>query len=314
MGASNPEALVIFGASGFVGRNMVEAYCDLVPTVIGVTASGNAVPGCDLVVPVGSLNDIPVLPARTVAVNVAAFRYDAGRQEMVQNDILANNVALTNGFFGFCAQRKIKEARIASSVAVYPAELDVLDDEVAIDLNRPPFAGETFYAWSKRWAEQLSQLYKAQYGINTVAFRLSNPYGPHDSVTLTKAHVAPAFVMKALNEAPEFEIRGDPQVTRDFVYVGDVVRAFRETFEWKDRNDFFNLCSGTTTSLQTLAESALRISGNDKPIRSGAPGAFGPNKRVSTNDKIRSAMNIEFTSLSEGLTKTIEWYRDALAL
>lgn len=309
-----PEAMVIFGASGFIGRNMVHRYCDRVQTLIGVNASGDQVPGCELVVPSNTLDQIKGLPAGTIAVNVAAFRYDVSRFEMVQNDILTQNVAMTNTFYQFCAQHKITEARVASSVAVYPAEQAVLDDEVPVDLNKPPFSGEAFYAWSKRWAEQLAQLYHAQYGINTIGFRLSNPYGPFDSLTLSKAHVAPAFVMKALNDSPEFEIRGDPAVERDFTFVGDVVEAFARTFSWTGRQDIFNLCSGTSTDLQTLAETVLLISGNQKPIRAGAPGAFGPSKRLSTNAKIRSSLNMDFTDLVAGMTKTIDWYRNAIGL
>jgi nucleoside-diphosphate-sugar epimerase len=142
--------------------------------------------------------------------------------------------------------------------------------------------------------------------------RLSNPYGPYDSTNPAKAHVAPAFVMKALSAEPVFEIRGDASVARDFTYVGDVVEVIERTLCWRGRHETFNLCTGRTTTLRELAETVMRIAGVEKPIRAGAPGAFGPAKRISRGERIRAATGIEFRTLEDGLRPTVEWYRHAL--
>lgn len=311
--SSLPEAVIIFGASGFVGRNLAEALDGQVPLLIGVTGKASSAPGCTHVFPISELGAIPALPADTVAIHVAAYRYDMSRLNLVQSDILRFNTELNGRVFDFCANRKIRELRLASSVAVYPAGLDIMDDAAEVDLNKQPYAGEAFYAWSKRWAEQLAALYAAQFGINSIIFRLSNPYGPYDSTDPAKAHVAPAFVMKALNSEPVFQIKGDATVERDFTYVGDVVEAFRRSLLWRERNEVYNVCTGKTVTLQTLAETVLAMAGARKAIQSGAPGAFGPNRRASTSARIQQAMGLSFTSLEEGMRPTIEWYRHALA-
>jgi UDP-glucose 4-epimerase len=118
--------------------------------------------------------------------------------------------------------------------------------------------------------------------------------------------------MKALNSDPEFPIRGDASVERDFVYVGDVVQAFEHSLTWRGRNETFNLCTGRTTTLQELAESVMRIAGVSKRIQAGAPGAFGPHRRIATSARIQAAMGFEFTSVEDGMKPTIEWYRHAL--
>jgi len=311
--SSQPEALLIFGASGFIGRNIANALKGEVPLLIGITGTAISTPSCTHVFPMSELDSIPALPENTVAIHVAAYRYDMSRLNLVQNDILRFNTELNGRVFDFCANRKIREVRLASSVAVYPDGLNVMNDAIKVDLNKTPYAGEAFYAWSKRWAEQLAALYAGQFGINSIVFRLSNPYGPYDSTNPAKAHVAPAFVMKALNSEPVFQIKGDATVERDFTYVGDVVEAFRRSLLWRGRNEIYNVCTGKTINLQTLAETVLAVAGTKKAIRSGAPGAFGPNRRVSTSARIQQAMDLSFTSLEEGLRPTIEWYRDALA-
>ena len=223
-----PEAVVLFGASGFIGRNIVEALRDAVPMLVGVNASGRAVPGCTLTVAADRLAEIPALPPDTAVVNVAAYRYFASRFAREQAEILSANVALTDAVYRFVLERGITEVRAASSAAVYPADWAVQDDTRPLDLNAWPHAGEAAYAWSKRWGEITAELWHRRAGVNTISLRLTNPYGAFDTLDEAEAHVATAFVIRALSDVPEFEVRGDPEAERDFVFAGDIALAFRE--------------------------------------------------------------------------------------
>lgn len=304
-------AVLVFGASGFVGLNLVERLVAEGREVFAVTGSGAPVAGAARTVALDAIADIGALPGDITACHVAAYRYDATRFDLAQSDILLNNANLNARILHFCAERKIAELRMASSVAVYEAGLAVMDDATPVDLNASPFESEAFYAWSKRFAEISAGLYAKRFGVNAVIFRLSNPYGPHDSINPNKAHVAPAFVMKALDTNPVFPIRGDPNVERDFTYVGDVVEAFVRSLEWRDRIETFNLCRGETSTLTELAETVMRVAGVAKPIEAGAPGAFGPAKRVSTSARIQKELGLSFHSLEDGMKPTIDWYRNA---
>ncbi|GJD77062.1 NAD-dependent epimerase/dehydratase family protein [Methylobacterium gregans] len=308
-----PEAVVLFGASGFVGRNLAARLAGRVGRLIAVNASGMPVPGADATLPIGALGEVPALPRDTVAIHVAAPRYDAARFATAQADLLAGNIEIANRIYGFCAERGIAEVRMASSVAVYPAERAILDDAVPVDLHAPPHPGEAFYAWSKRWAEIAAGLFRERYGINTIAFRLSNPYGPYDALDEAVAHVLPAFVIRALRPGEVFTIRGDPQVERDFIHVDDVVAVFERSLRRRGESLTANLCSGTTTSLQTLAETILRLAGVARPIAAAGQTGSAVLARRSTNALVRQAFgDLRFTSLEDGLSQTIDWYRHAL--
>lgn len=304
-------AVLVFGASGFVGRNLVDRLAADGREVFAVTGSGKPVPGATRTVALASIGDIGHLPSDVVACHLAAYRYDAGRFDLAQSDILLHNNELNGRILHFCAERKIGELRMASSVGVYQAGLEMMDDAQSVDLNTGPFESEAFYAWSKRFAEISAGLYAKRFGVNTVIFRLSNPYGPYDSTNPNKAHVAPAFVMKALDANPVFPIRGDPSVERDFTFVGDVVDVFARSLAWRGRTDTFNVCRGETSTLTALAETVMRVAGVAKPIEAGAPGAFGPAKRVSTSARIRKELGVSFRSLEDGMKPTIDWYRHA---
>ena len=133
-----PKAIVLFGAGGFIGRNIVDALTGKVESLIGVTATGQAVRGCDVTVGADRLDDIPALPDDSILINVAAARYDPRRFRDDQSLILARNLSILTTAYRFCVARGISEVRQASSSAVYPAGAPSLDDEQPLDLNAPP--------------------------------------------------------------------------------------------------------------------------------------------------------------------------------
>jgi nucleoside-diphosphate-sugar epimerase len=308
---TQPEAVILFGASGFVGRNLSKALAGQYEQIIGVTNTSSRVEGCTRVVNSRDLNDSLILPRKTVAIHVAAFRYDAVNFADSQSDILVANARLYEEFFHFCAMREISEVRLASSMAVYDARLQVLDDAIPIDLNSPSHPREAFYSWSKRWSEVLAQLYAEKYGLNTIVFRLSNPYGPYDSTDVLRAHVLPAFIMKALSEEPTFEIRGDPGVSRDFVYVGDVAEVFRRSLFLEGHRSVFNLCSGKSVTLVDLARTIMSAADVKKEIVTGQSDG-GPRSREATSTRLRAQFDLSPRPVSAGIVPTIEWYRNAI--
>jgi nucleoside-diphosphate-sugar epimerase len=307
------EAVVVFGASGFIGRNLVGHLASKVGRIVAVSGKGSPIPGAEQSVAMDRLYDIAPLPTETVVVNLAAQRYDASRFDMAQSDILTANTAIVSAVYRFCLERGLRELRAASSVAVYPASLSVMNDAVPVDLNILPNPNEAFYGWSKRWAEVLADLHRDRYGISTVSFRLSNPFGPHDSTDLAHAHVLPAFLIRALTPADTFVIKGSPDVRRDFIYVGDVCDVFEVSLQWREMTAAMNLCTGRTHTLYELAQNILHLIGDKRPIVAEDRNVQGVVARVSTNETvIRATGKTYFASLVEGLAPTIEWYAHAL--
>jgi len=309
-----PEAVVLFGASGFIGRNILAALVGKIPQIIGVTGRTAEVPGCTRVIPIDRLADVPPLPTDTILINAAAQRYHAGRFAAEQGDILDTNARIAAASYQFCIDRNIREVRLASSVAVYPADWAALDDERAPDFDSPPHAGEADYAWSKRFAEICADAEQRAFGIHTLTFRLTNPYGPFDATDIDAAHVAPAFVMRALAPSDTFEIRGNPDAERDFVFAGDVARVFLASLVRRGEHAAYNLAAGETVTIRALAEAAVRASGKPKRIVVTGNAAPGVAARRPTGRKLRAAFDLTpFRSLDEGLVVTVDWYRHALA-
>jgi nucleoside-diphosphate-sugar epimerase len=314
---SLPDAVILFGASGFIGRNIAEALRGRAGLLVGVNASGRAVPGCDRVVAAADLASLPALPARTAIIHVAAFRYFASRFGKQQAEILSANLGLTDLVYRFALERGITEIRAASSAAVYPAGWAVQDDALPLDLNAWPHEGEAAYAWSKRWGEIAAELWHRRAGVNTISLRLTNPYGPFDTLDEAEAHVATAFIIRALGDAPEFEVRGDPEAERDFLFAGDIAAAFVESLALQGVQAAVNCAAGETTRVIDLAHAAMRAAGRERPVRTNPPppGAnAGVKVRRATAARLRQLLPglAPFQGLEAGMRRTLDWYRDAL--
>ena len=311
------DAVVVFGAGGFIGRNLVETLRGRVRHLFGVTAAGRAVEGCELTVSAADLAALPPLPRRTAIFHVAAHRYRATHFAAEQASILAANLGLTDLVYRFARERDIREIRAASSAAVYPAEWAVLDDSRPLDLNAWPHDGEAAYAWSKRWGEIAAELWHRHAGINTISFRLTSPYGRFDTLDAAEAHVATAFAIRALDHAPEFIVAGDPEAERDFVFAADVGAAFVASLSLSGVQTAVNCAFGQTTRIAALAHAAMRAAGHERPLRTDpalGDGGSAVKIRHATATRMRRLLPElpDFRPLDDGMRETVAWYRDAL--
>lgn len=304
------DQAIVVGASGFIGRNVVDALVAKGVEVIAVTSRGGDVPGATRTLPlIGLAEAIGISPDATLF-HLAARRYDARTFAAEQSAILADNVAITNAVYGACVKLGVTEVRQASSSAVHPVSETLMRDGAPLDLNAAPHAGESFYAWSKRWGEIAAQLHADRFGISTLSFRLTNPFGPYDTTDPGAAHVAAAFVMRALEPGEVFALRG-AHVERDFIYSGDVADVFVNSMGFKGQTDALNLGRGENTTLAELAETVVDVAGGAKRIEREEGATSGPAQRSTDASRVKAMFGIEqWTSLRDGLAQTVEWYRE----
>lgn len=303
---------VVFGASGFVGQNLVRALMAQGMDVIALRGQGStAMLPCASIWPDSATPHI--FPAETVFFHLAAHRYDASAFATSQHDLLKYNQSLTMQAYEFCLLHGIKEMRMASSIAVYGRDAEWLDDATPLDLNTMPYASEAMYGWSKRFAEIAASLHQTHYGIHTISFRLSNPYGPYDALEESKAHVVPAFILRALNSKGDFAIRGNPAATRDFIFVDDVVRVLLSSLQRGGVTDAYNLGSGSNTRIDVLARNILSLCGTaDRAlVTDGKSHSDVVTRRLNTEKLRRDFATGGFTPLEAGLAKTVDWIRHA---
>ena len=190
----------------------------------------------------------------------------------------------------------------ASSSAVYAEAPDVPKAETMCPEPASP------YAVSKLEGEHLLEWYHTRRGVEYVAFRYFNVYGPRQSADSDYAAVIPKFIERSLQDET-LTIYGDGRQTRDFVYVADVVEA-NALAALGSGSGVYNVGTGTAITILSLAEMIIEMSGS-KSSYDFAPRPPG-DIQSSTADIKRISADIGWEpnrTLSQRLRDTIQWRR-----
>lgn len=143
---------------------------------------------------------------------------------------------------------QVKRVILASSAAVYG---DLEQMPLSEDFPLRPLSP---YAVSKRVNELYAQMYTRSFGLDVVALRYFNVYGPRQRPDSMYAAAVPIFSRRLLDGQP-ITIYGDGGQTRDLVFVGDVVRANLIASQHPAApGQIFNVCTGAETRVLELVE------------------------------------------------------------
>jgi UDP-glucose 4-epimerase len=188
----------------------------------------------------------------------------------------------------------------ASSAAVYGAQA-----KLPLAETLPP-APLTAYGADKLGSELHGRVAAAIHGISTAGLRLFNVYGPRQQPGSSYSGVISIFVDRVCRGLP-LMLHGDGSQTRDFVYVGDVVRAFsmamrhcREALVAEAV--VANVCTGHGTSIAALAVRLMAMAGRSVAVERSA--ARAGDIAVSVGDPALAAALFGFratTGLDAGL-------------
>jgi len=162
------------------------------------------------------------------------------------------------------------------------------------------------YGISKLAAEKYLFFYRKQYGLQGIALRYSNVYGPRQDPH-GEAGVVAIFCRRIL-AGETLIINGDGLQTRDFVYVKDVAMANVMSLNSNIEGEY-NIATGIETDINNLAEKLVKISRRTVPVHHGPP-MPGEQKRSVLNPSL-AADKLGWkpqTSLSEGLQKTWQYF------
>jgi nucleoside-diphosphate-sugar epimerase len=213
------------------------------------------------------------------------------------------NIVGTFNLLEACVDAGVKKIVAASSSSVYGEGLYLPTDE------RHPFNNDLFYGASKVANEQYYRAFYKKYGLDFIAFRYLNVYGPRQPYEAAYMDVIMHFLNRIDANQPPI-VRGDGSATVDLVYVEDVARANIVALKSRVTNEYFNVASGKETTLKELACLLIKLSGKEgllapefQPIDSGLV-----ERRSGDPQKARDMLNFTVTtSVEDGLRRVIEW-------
>ncbi len=166
------------------------------------------------------------------------------------------------------------------------------------------------YGISKLAVEKYLYFYNAEYGLNYTILRYANIYGPRQN-PFGEAGVVAIFSTKLLKGEQPI-INGSGEQTRDYVFVGDVVKANLFTLN-DDANEIYNVGTGIETNVNQLFHKLNKIIGAGKEEKHG-PAAPGEQMRsVITSEKLFKKFGWKpSTVLEDGLKLTVEFFKENL--
>ena len=166
------------------------------------------------------------------------------------------------------------------------------------------------YGASKLAGEAYCSAYKRSFGVDTVALRFGNCYGPLSS---HKGSVVAKFIREALN-GQAWEIYGDGAQTRDFIYVDDIAEAiFRAATVPAIGGEIFQIATNAETTIAELAEilrtTLARHGVRSHGIRHAAARVGDVKRNYSDTRKARARLGWDArVGLEEGLERTVKWF------
>ena len=239
-----------------------------------------------------------------------------------QNDanVMQNSALINLNVSKEAVAKKIEKLFYSSSACIYP-------ENNQLDPNNPnceessayPANPDSEYGWEKLFSERLYRAFNRNYNLDVKIARFHNIFGPQGTWKGGKEK-APAAMLRKAAETPdggEFEVWGDGQQTRSFLYVDECVDAVISLMESNFAGPV-NIGSEEKVTINQLAQMAIDISGKDIRIKNiygeeffnkyGFKCPLGVRGRNSDNNLFRREMGWEVSNmLRDGMAKTYDW-------
>lgn len=252
----------------------------------------------------GDVADIPKLWTLLHGVDCVyhlAARVSVAESILYPRDYNHVNVGGTVSVMEAMRDAGVKRVVFASSGALYGEQAH---QPVAEDQRPNP---DSPYGVSKLAAETYVRTIGVLWGIETVALRIFNAYGPGQPIRPAHPPVVPQFLKQALTGG-SLVILGDGEQTRDFVYVDDVVDALLAAATAADVDQrVINIGSGEEVSVNALVAAVERVVGKSVSVIHNTDQGGGVSRLCADIKLAQRLLGFQpVTGLEEGLHKTVE--------
>ncbi|GJQ63079.1 MAG: dTDP-glucose 4,6-dehydratase [Melioribacteraceae bacterium] len=302
--------VVVAGGAGFIGSHIVEYWSrnDAEVHVIDNFRTGKLenISGLhSVVLHEGSITDMDlvhsVLKNADYVFNLAAMVSIPESIEKPRETININTFGLLN-LLEASREHGVKKLVLSSSAAVY-GNNPIIPKRT--DMKPEPLSP---YSITKLSGEYYCDMFTREYGVNTIALRYFNVYGPRQDPNSQYAAAVPIFIHKALSRE-NLVIHGDGSQTRDFIFVEDVVRANILAATGQTLTGTFNVACGDSISIKELAQKIIEITGSSSKIDYTSLRAGDIKYSKADIDSTRKALGfLPEYDLHKGLAKTVDHY------
>ena len=314
--------VLVTGGAGFVGSHIVDRLIDagcrnivVVDNMIRGRAENleSAMASARVQVVEGDIRDRRLMAGLVEGVDVV-FHQAALRITHCATDPRAAMEVMADATFDLlelCVRSKVRKVVMASSASVYG-----MADEFPTSERHHAYNNRTLYGAAKAFAEGLLRSFNDMYGLDYVALRYFNVYGPRMDIHGRYTEVMIRWMERIEAGQPPI-VFGDGLQTMDFIHVRDIARANLLAAQAEVSDAVFNVGSETETSLVQLARLLTQTMGaaGIEPIQADQRAVNPVPRRLADTSAARR--DLGFTAeigLEDGLRELVDWWRGCQAV
>jgi GDP-L-fucose synthase len=307
------KRILVTGASGFIGTNLIERLVQSEAIVIGtihkkspqIDIHGVSYIYADLT---NEHDCFKVCEGIDYIFMCAANSSGAGVIEKAPLTHLTPNVVMNSQMLAAAYANNVKKFIFVSSNTVYPlTDFPVKEDETNYDFyNKYHIVG-----WMKLFSEKMCEMYThhIKSPMQTLIVRPGNLYGPYDKYNWNDSKVIAALIRRFAEKNNPLDVWGDGNDIKDFLYIDDFIDGLIKA-TLADINGPINIASGKAATIKDVINALIKIVNlTDLKINydSSMPSMI-PIRLISTELANKKLHWQPQSSLEDGLRKTYEWY------
>lgn len=308
------KKVLVAGAAGFVGTHLTQRLVSSGAIVRGTIHNSN--PLLEIIgVEYVRTNLETTIDCDLVTKNIdyvfMCAANSSGAEVMTKTPLvhLTPNVIMNSQILAASYANNVKKFCFISSNTVYPLTDFAVSEE---DVTGEFFEKYFIVGWMKRFSELMCEMYatKVNKPMPTLIVRPGNLYGPFDKYKKKESKVIAALIRRAFEKENPFEVWGDGEDIKDFLFIDDFIDALLETFPRTSDFDIFNIASGVPITIKEVLKHIIDISNNgviEVNFDTTKPTMIP--KRMIDISKINKLIGwYPKTSISQGLKLTFDWY------
>lgn len=311
----NKKRMLICGATGFIGRNLLEKYAnDERYEVRAVYHHREPLKQYNVDWMLADLNnpeDVKLcVKDMDIVLQFAATTSGAG--DIVSRPYIhvTDNAVMNSLILRECYEQNVKHFVFPSCTVMYQPSEESLK-ETDFDGNQPLLPNYFGVGNTKVYIEKMCDFYSRLGRTKHTVLRHSNIYGPHDKYDLKRSHVFGATVTKVLTAEDKVTVWGTGEEKRDLLYVNDLLDFIESVLQnQKSSYELYNVGYGSAISIKDLVSKIIDVSGKQLELEYDlSKPTIKTNVHLDCTKALNELKWSAKTSLEDGIRLTIEWYR-----
>lgn len=308
------KKILICGATGFIGRNLVEYFGKAGHQITATHFTRQPYPTPANVTWVKADLKDPEAGRRLVSGHdrvIQAAATTSGSKDIVNTPYMhvTDNAVMNSHLLRACYDHSVDHFVFFSCSIMYrSSDMPVKEDDFDGQIEDSYFGA----GWTKVYLERMCEFFAGLGRTKHTVIRHSNIYGPHDKFDLKRSHVCGATISKTQLANETLQVWGDGSERRDLLHVSDLVRFVDMALQnQQSPYGLYNCGSGQAISVKELAEKLMSLSGKALMLQYDPSKPTIPFSLALDCSKAKVELGWSPTvPLEAGLKSTIEWWRD----